>query len=81
MSKLAETIRRKLGTGALPTRDPVQVRLGYGRGQPCSACEHPIPLSEPEYEFDAGKGRTVRLHLECYGLWEAERRRGGSRMK
>jgi hypothetical protein len=79
MSRLAATIRHKLSTGALPARNPVQVRLGYGRGQPCTACEHPIPPSEPEYEFDAGKAPPVRFHLECYGLWDAERRRRGSR--
>jgi len=79
VSRLADTIRHKLDTGALPTRDPVQVRLGYGRGETCSACGHPVPSSEPEYDFDASKGRTVRLHVECYRLWESERRRAGTR--
>jgi len=81
MPRLAETIRHTLGTGALPARDPGQVRLGYGRGQLCSACGRSMPASEPEYEFEADDGGTVRFHLECYRLWEAESRRRGWRRR
>ena len=79
MSRLAETIRHKLATGVLPARGPVEVRLGHGQGKPCSACEGRILHSQPEYEVEDRTGFTVRFHLGCFGLWEAERGRRGLR--
>jgi hypothetical protein len=35
----------------------------------------PIVPAQVEYEFIVGDGRTIRFHLGCAGLWEAERRR------
>ena len=77
MPRLAETIGQKLATGVLPARGPVEVRLGYGHGQPCSACEQRILHSQPEYEVADRTGFTVRFHLVCFGLWEAECQRRG----
>ena len=79
MFSLPEVIRHKLDTGVLPARGPVEVRLGYGHGKPCSACERRILHSQPEYEVEDRTGFTVRFHLGCFGLWEVERGRGRSR--
>jgi hypothetical protein len=77
MSSLAEVVRQKIGAGVLPSGEPVNVWTGNGRGKPCSACERRILPSQPEYEVASGAGFTVRFHVGCLGLWEAECRRRG----
>ncbi|HEX9818504.1 MAG TPA: hypothetical protein VGD07_02700 [Methylomirabilota bacterium] len=76
MPTLGQIIREKVADGRLPVREPVKTWAGYGRGQPCSACELPILAAQAEYEFEDGDA-TYRFHIGCYGLWEAERRRRG----
>jgi len=50
---------------------------GHGDSQPCDGCDTVILPNQVQYEFDTPNGRIIRLHLRCYGLWEAERRRRG----
>jgi len=50
---------------------------GYGDGQRCDGCEMPISAAQVEWEFIAAQGQTVRFHLGCAALWEADRRRRG----
>jgi hypothetical protein len=76
MLTLAEIIRQKIDDGRLPEHSSMKTWAGYGRGNPCSACEQPIAPAQTEYEVDAGD-HTYWLHIGCYGLWEAERRRRG----
>jgi hypothetical protein len=75
--RLVEIIRDKLDAGLLPRRQTVKTWAGYGRSQPCSACDAPILPTQTEYEFDGGARPAYRFHVGCYGLWEAERRRRG----
>jgi len=70
-----QKIREKLDSGDLPRHAPEQMLAGFGSGKPCNGCETPILAAHAEYEFDAGEGRVIRLHLRCAGLWEAYRRR------
>jgi len=72
---LARIIRSKLEDGTLPCEEPNRLRAGIGSGEPCTACERPIPPSQTEYEPQYNNRATIRLHLGCHGLWEAERRR------
>jgi hypothetical protein len=72
-----QKIREKMDAGVLPRDAPPKMYAGYGKGEPCAGCETPILPAQVEYEFEAGDGRTIRFHLGCAGLWEAERRRRG----
>lgn len=73
---LAEIVRAKLHAGTLPCEEPLKVWFSVGTGNSCAACEQPIlPLQtecEPEY-YD--ERPSIRLHVACHGVWEAERRR------
>ena len=73
----AEKISAKLDAGTLPREVEGKMFAGYGTGHPCDACETTIANTQVEWEFDSPDGRTVRFHLGCAGLWEAERRRRG----
>ena len=73
---LRELIKQKLDDGTLPLTRPEKLYAGAGSGHPCKACGEPIYPMQIEYEFDyAGERQTLRLHLECAGLWEALRLR------
>ncbi len=75
----ADKIRDKLGRGVLPRNRPEKICGSYGRRLPCDGCDEPILPAQVQYEFEVGE-RTIRLHLGCMGLWEAELlRRGWSR--
>jgi hypothetical protein len=73
-----EMVRDKVDAGTLPRDAPLRLWAGRGSGKRCSACEHPILPSEPEYEprFDDGSPSIV-LHAQCYELWLEELRRRG----
>ena len=68
-----EKIRHKVARGILPDTRPARMWAGFGAGRICAGCDHPIEPDQVEYEF--GNGETMRLHLGCAALWEAERRR------
>jgi hypothetical protein len=69
-----EVVRQRMDAGLLPRDRPPKIWPAFGRGGPCSACGTTITAAQTAYEFeDAGK--SYRLHLGCFGLWEAEQRR------
>lgn len=68
-----QKIRDKLTEGVLPRTAPPNIYAGYGQGDLCAGCDHPIDHDEVEYEF--GNGQRVRMHLGCAALWQAELRR------
>ena len=75
-TELRGLILRKLEDGTLPSDRPDKSSTAYGRGDRCDACDEPIHPIQVEYEFDRpGHRYTLRLHLECAGLWEAFRLR------
>jgi hypothetical protein len=69
-------IGERLESGRLPRDAPAKMYAGYGRGYRCDGCDQTILPAQVEYEFE-GDGRTIRFHLGCAGIWEAERRRRG----
>jgi hypothetical protein len=75
-SSLADRIRDKLAAHDLPREQPLKTAGGYGRGEPCDACDEAIQTAQVEYQIDALGHRTYRLHLGCYGRWAAEIYRG-----
>lgn len=68
-------IAAKVERGELSLELPKRMWAGRGSGKPCDGCGEVISASQVEYEFESGDGRTVRLHLGCASLLEAERRR------
>jgi hypothetical protein len=69
-----EIVRQKIDAGLLPVERPPKIWAAFGHGGPCSGCGATITAAQTSYGFeDAGK--SYRLHLGCFGLWEAEQRR------
>src|SRR5215510_6758026 len=68
--KLADLIRGKLDKQQLPHEDPEKVWAGYGKGQRCDGCDAVILPAQVEYTFTIDE-RSFRLHVGCFGLWEA----------
>ena len=81
MTSPADRIRRKIDEGRLPWEEPVKVWAGNGTGTRCRGCEEIILRAQVEYDFEDADGQELRLHPGCFGLWEAECRRRGWRMK
>ena len=71
---LAEDIHDRVGRCLLPPYIPLKIEVSLGNGQPCSACNQPIPRRArvlPALD-DAG---IFRFHLDCLGLWMADLRK------
>lgn len=73
----AKMIRDKLDAGLLPKEVEARMFAGYGDGKLCDGCELAIARSQVEWEFTTPQGQSVRFHLGCAALWEADRRRRG----
>jgi hypothetical protein len=71
---LRTIIRGKLVDGRLPLTAITRVWGGYGNGEECTACE--LIIRKDQFVME-GMGETktpVQFHLECFYLWDAERR-------
>jgi len=68
-----DKIRGKIASGALPRKGPAKMWAGHGKGETCAGCDQPITPEQIEYEFT--DGATIRMHIGCAALWDAERRR------
>jgi hypothetical protein len=74
---LADDIRLKIDRGELPAAKPFKLWGGFGHFEDCSACGDPIFPAQVRYEFKSDDD-AVRLHIGCFGLWDAELRRRGN---
>jgi hypothetical protein len=70
-TSIADMIRSKVDVGTLPRKPPIKLWASPGNEQPCIACEQPILKSQVEYELEYERPVAIRLHSECYGIWEA----------
>ena len=70
-------ITAKLDEGTLPSEGMPRVWGGPGSGQPCDACEKIITNVDLEIEGIRSEGGTVRFHVKCFQVWDAERREEG----
>jgi hypothetical protein len=77
MDPLAEMIRAKITSGALPrATDSVNTWFGgRGTGRKCRACESSIPAFDVEVEIEFQDGSTLCFHWACYRTWDKERQR------
>ena len=76
---LAGIVRDSIDGGILPTAAPFILWTGFGTSRPCSVCGQPILPAQAEYDLQYEERAIIRFrfHLDCYGVWEAERRRRG----
>ena len=73
-------IRHKLATAALPMNSIPRIWGGPGNGEACDACELIVTKDELIIEgISLADGRKpLQLHVECFHLWELERRAAAS---
>lgn len=72
-SGLRRAIRRKLGRGRLPYDSAAKLLGGPGAGGACDACDQPLMATQLVMSVPMG-ARAVRLHADCFLLWDHERR-------
>ena len=77
MKDLARVIRAKLDDRSLPREEHIKVYGSHGTQLPCDACGQPILPAQVQYEVEFEEKPSIRLHLGCFGLYEAERLRRG----
>lgn len=68
-------IRQKLADGRLPLNNIPRVWGGPGHGELCDACDEVIAKDALVIEgMSFAEGRSpLRLHIECFYLWQQER--------
>ena len=76
MKGIAQLIRVKLADGRLPRKQYDKLFGSHGSREPCDACGEIIGPAQIEYELEFRKGEPIRLHLGCFGIYEAQRLRG-----
>jgi len=68
------SIRQRLRAGQLPHEYTIELWHGPGFGQICDGCGAPIEHAEEMCLMCAEDWRAIRLHDDCFLLWEEERR-------
>jgi hypothetical protein len=63
-------IRAKLAVGQLPRRTNTKLWAGLGTGLLCDGCDHPITVTDTEYQVDAIGLGTLRFHKACMWFWQ-----------
>ena len=67
-------IRQRIQDGRLPRDRTIKLWHALGLGQICDACSGVITSTEWMYLICSDDWWGIRLHEECYVLWENERR-------
>jgi hypothetical protein len=70
--RASETLQGKVPAGAVFEH----IAADYGDRSPCDGCNAPIDDDELEYQLQFRRGAqsiTVRLHIDCWESWRAER--------
>jgi hypothetical protein len=70
-----QVIREKLTDGRLPRESIPRIWGSPGHGETCDACDGGIAKGELVIEgMPLAAGRSpIRLHVECFYLWDRER--------
>jgi RNase P subunit RPR2 len=73
---IRQLIQRRLWDGRLPHENSVELSCGPGTRQTCDGCGTPIlPRETMTVRVDAEDWREMRFHLECFEIWDDERRK------
>jgi len=71
---LRQLIRQRIQDGRLPRDDTLELAHGHGIGQVCDGCGAEIARDQSmTVRIDRTNYRTIRLHDECFRIWDAER--------
>jgi hypothetical protein len=71
-----QLVRRRINDGRLPVGRAVGIWEMLGDGRPCDACGEPINPGETlVLAMVSLEWMSVRLHVDCYKVWDGERRR------
>ena len=65
-------IRKRLQAGQLPREHTIELWHGPGFGQICDGCGAPIQHVDGMCLMCGEDWRAIRLHDECFFLWEEE---------
>jgi len=66
-------IRSKLADGRLPVNNIPRVWGGLGNDETCDACGKTIAKDQFVIEAEGGKPPT-QFHVDCFQMWDEERR-------
>src|SRR5262245_60121837 len=69
IARLGWTIRRKLRAGRLPRVWPLILSADLGAGGVCDGCDRPLLPAQMVMTL-RGRDPVVRLHADCFLLWE-----------
>lgn len=70
-----DLVRLRLNDRRLPEQGALGIRETAGDGQPCDACNEPIDRNRKLVLVTVSlEWMSVRFHVECYEVWDAERR-------
>ena len=74
---LRTLIRAKLNDGRLPHNSVPRVWGGAGNGETCVACDEIITKANFVME-GVGEGlRAIQFHVQCFYVWDTERKPPG----
>jgi hypothetical protein len=73
---LRALIREKLGDGRLPLNGIPRFWIGPSAGEECNACDRLIvgPLVVEGIAEADGVRTPIQMHVNCFVLWDQERR-------
>ena len=67
-------MRAKLADGRLPHDSIPRIWGGPGFGEMCDACEGTIRKPQMVMEGISEVGRGIQMHVECFYMWDQERK-------
>jgi hypothetical protein len=70
-------IQGKLLDGTLPNDSIPRVWGGAAYGELCDGCDEIIEAAQLVMEWINPRGEGIQLHVECFYIWDEERRVGG----
>jgi len=74
---IRQRIQQQLQDGRLPRGDSIELGRGQGIGQRCAGCGETITeLQRMTVRICTADARTLRLHDECFRVWDTERNLG-----
>ena len=77
---LRDLIRQRLNDGRLPRTLLIELGHGHGIGKTCDGCGSTIAWSERmTVRISADDWRTLRLHEDCFEVWDTEKHTDGRR--
>jgi hypothetical protein len=69
-----QLIRDRIDNGSLPCDRTIELWQTPGFGQTCDGCDLAITTTDWMYLICADDWRAMRLHEDCFVVWEEEKR-------